>query len=102
MWIVSNSKIADKIALQHSITKELCLFGKFGEIWPNGDSYKALVKGNLKSKISRFLELTAEVGTYECELLVNFTNKQLPFIVSMLKVPRSANAQLEIANEKTS
>lgn len=103
MWKLSTQHIERYVYCQHATTKELCLFGKYGEIWPVArGKYSVLVKGNLKKKVADILNLKVSVGSQECELVARFSSDKLSLIASMIKVPVWPDKQLEIANAKTS
>jgi len=98
-WLVSDDKILGIKAMQHRITKELCLFGKYGEVWVDGNHYKVLARGKIKTKVAQLLQHRSSIGTLECELMLPFTEAEAAAILEVVGIFKTLSAQERVANE---
>lgn len=102
-WKPANKKYRNKyVCVQHSVTKELALAGKYGEIWKYSENKDAcIVKSNtIAKKISKALsEKDFEIANKIEENLFVFDTNFLPQIKKLLKVPNSRPSQLKYAQE---
>lgn len=101
-WKAANKKYRDKyVCVQHSVTKELAMAGKYGEIWQcSSDKDSCVVTSNtIAKRISKLLN-EEFVGTDKHdENLFTFDTKLLPQIKKLLKIPNSRPSQIKNAEE---
>jgi len=100
-WKAANKKYRDRyICVQNTVTKELALAGKHGEIWKYDDTRDACVvtSNTIAKKISKLLGESEFSNTDKSEEnLFVFNSELLPQIKKMLKVPRSRPSQIKNA-----
>ena len=82
-------------ALKHKKTRELCLFGKYGEIWMAGvDKIGVLIKSSRVA--SRYLGKSGVLGD---EFVIKLPLKELDKWIKILKVSKSLKIQLTYYKE---
>lgn len=85
-------------ACKHRITKELALFGKYGEVWDRGQGKAGImVYGRYtqtKGKIKRFLGECSPTKGDQSELNLVVDTSDIPAISALLKIPDQPGRQL--------
>lgn len=91
-WYKSDDAMQKHPCIRHHESKELCLAGKHGQIWPNGEHYKAVIWSS--GVASRYTDKEVERGS---ECIVSFSKEELDRWVKLLKVSPNRKTQLRYA-----
>ena len=95
MWIIPTipEKIGSHKALKHKVTKELGLFGKYGEIWLAGvDKIGVMVTSSRLAK-----KELSQSGIFGDQFVIKTNLTNLNKWVKIIKVPKSLAKQLKLA-----
>lgn len=100
-WKRTKTMLADFSCIQNVHTKELSIFGKYGEIWARGSSvFGALIRSPRIAK--RYLpkeKWPVQVGD---EIQISFNASELALWVERLLVPTKSTSQAKLANHQQS
>ena len=99
-WLRSTEKIGGKPCVQHSVTGEVALVGRYGEIWKlnNRGSYGVVILG---PRVARRLGATIKQRgriDFGDETIFTFTEKELPLVIRAIKPFRDQNEAILAAN----
>lgn len=74
--------------------------GRYGDIWPKGPgTYSAIIKPGLtQNNVFQALLLRDKRASLDDEALVHFTSAELPAMLTLLGVSKSAAVQIRWAN----
>ncbi len=94
-WTLSKQKICGFSCLEHYKTKQLTLFGKYGELWPNDShEFRAII---YSPRIARKYLSSGE--SIQGDTLIRFKYCDFEEWTARLLVPKKASTQLLLANE---
>jgi hypothetical protein len=97
LWQPAKRLFAGLRCIEHQLTKELCLVGKYGEIWIHNEStFKAVIYSH--RIIKRFLPRERWSVDALDEVIIDFESQELNTWVDRLLVPAKPYTQAEIAN----
>lgn len=89
-------------ALKHRITKELCLFGRYGEMWQVSDTtYGVLIHSSaIAKKIAKLakIDIPGKIDVND-EVVLNISAKLAPQIAKCLQIKKQLKSQLLIAKK---
>lgn len=94
-WIKSSQKIAGYKCIQHLLTKEITLVCRFGEVYSDGENFRAIIYSpRLANQIYKLL---GKKGGYKegDECCASFSPIRLNEIVKLLKPHRQRKRQIE-------
>lgn len=96
-WKPSKRLLGKFPCIEHTITGELSLTGKYGEIWLHDEStYKAIIFSHRITR--RFLPKDKwAIGPID-EILIKFGAQDLSIWVERLRIPSKSSTQAAIAN----
>lgn len=85
-------------AIAHHTTGELCIVGRYGEIWVHSDTHYAAVitSARISKKYLPKEQHPVQAGD---ETLIRFPNEDLPKWTKILKIVRSRELMLELVNK---
>lgn len=101
-WKPSEKNLYGHRAIEHRITKEVCLASKRGEIWAYSDAVASVLCKTPQSlrkvlQIAR-LRLFGRLKR-DCEGVVRLPNTLIPQVIKILNIPKTRPAQARAANE---
>lgn len=99
-WKKSTLRICGKLALKHSITNELCVFGKYGEIYQQDSGTITVLINNGQILNKHLKHLLPEKTKYKQDDEMQITVPEAEFD-KWSKIIRRGNtvSQLKIANK---
>ena len=97
-WQPSTHLLGGSPCAEHVTTKELSLFGRFGEIWSyDASTFKAVIYSH---RIVRRLLPKEKWAIYPLdEIVISFAAPDLPIWTKRLQVPAKPSTQAVIANQ---
>jgi hypothetical protein len=95
-WIPSKQKLGGYKSIEHEITKEVALIGKYGEIWKFSEdgNFKALVEDHLKAnQLARKLSSKSRYKSGD-EAIFTFSQIDFETVADVIAVYRSQERQV--------
>lgn len=104
-WRKTGIKMGGFLCIKHKITSELCLSGKWGEIWLNSNDprnmYSCFSSGRIStSRLSKSLGLKANIKDHS-EAKFTFPEAFLPKAIKILQIPKSRPSQIRYAEQRS-
>lgn len=109
-WIKSDQKLGKWKAIRHKLTGELCLSGKYGEIWiknsipgflfQNKVTYSAMLRAPLRSKLELISDRSGSFKSLKKgdEIVFSFDSSQLDEVAKALRIYKEYEPQILAAN----
>lgn len=97
-WRPTKQLLGGQSCVEHITTRELSIFGRYGEIWSSGaTTYKAVIFSH--RIVRRFLSKEKWATDLHDEILIRFEAQELRIWTQRLRVPAKATTQAKIANQ---
>ena len=89
-------------AIKHRITRELCLFCKYGEVWQHSPtSYSFLITSTkIANKIARLLNTPRTTDALDEMLILDIDEPTSKTIIQHLTPPKNVSTQLRRSNTR--
>lgn len=100
-WVITNERLYGRPCIRHRITRELTLFGKYGEIYPYSNELAAVIvrAPKIAFKIAQLLQVEVNTPYHQGEeILFRVPNTLVNTIVPLLRIPRTRPSQARKAN----
>lgn len=104
-WTAGGARIGTFPALhlggRQGPDSELCLAGQYGEVWPNGQGYKALVVGAAACRRLNEAGVVAPLLRGDEEAVIRFEAPALRAVLRALKYSSRRPTQVKYANKRS-